>query len=249
MPTPGTEPPAPPSSQHVVQELHGSPLIVQVMAPTPPSGSPPRKSPWERFIQLLPLLQALVLFVLGYVFINRVANAVQVRQLELNNVKEMQSLMARLYQPQAPTDLTATVAALTAFRNYAVPPLTQLLQSHEPNQRTAAEAGLRALALSDSAAVTRQLLRIVGSRNRICSWRMLQSATRLLGDLGCRAAAPHLRGLLGLVSGPDRAAAAVALSAITDPAAPPDSTQTDDLKATIEATLARLDPPPSGAVR
>ncbi len=252
MPEPGSEPRVPPGPRDddATREVHGaSHVTVQVVAPEKPAGPPPRKGAWERFVQALPLVQAIVIALVGYLLTGSVTNAIQRRQLELANVKEMQTLLAKLYERQSPGDLAATVAALTAFREYAVPPLTGLLQSAEPNQRTAGESGLRTLALSDSAAVASELLRIVRSRNRICSWRMTLSAVRLLADLGCRDAVPPMRELLARISGANRDSAAVALAAISNPDAPPDAANTDELESALEDAVARLAPPAPGGSR
>jgi hypothetical protein len=236
----------PPASQAV----GGTPIVLQVVAAEKHAAEPAKpakKSGWERFIQVMPLVQALALAGVGFWLTGSVTNAIQQRQLELNNVKEMQSLMVKLYDREAsPENLNATVAALTAFRDYAIPPLTNLLQSQEPNQRTAAESGLRALALSDSGAVAAQLLRVVGSRNRICSWRMLQSSIRLLGDLRCHEALPALRDLERRLSPADPAAAVQALSSITNPDAPADAGDIAELKSEIETAIGALQPAASG---
>ena len=228
--------------------LPEKPAPAAVPATAPAAAAPPaKKSRWERFIQLLPLVQALALAGVGFWLTGSVTNAIQKRQLELNNVKEMQSLLVKLYDRTAsPEILNGTVAALTAFREYAIPPLTNLLQSREPNQRTAAESGLRTLALSDSGAVTAQLLRIVGSRNRICSWSMLQSSVRLLGNLGCRESLPALRDLSRRLSPTDRAAAAQALASITNPDTPPDTSDVDGLMSEVRTAIDRLQPSASG---
>ena len=215
------------------------PAIVQVVA-AKPSG-PTRKSRWDSFIQLMPLLQAITVAGIGIVFTSNVTNAIQKRQLELNNVKEMQSVLAKLYEKQTPAELAANVAALTAFGEYSIPPLTILLQSSEANTRTAAESGFRALALSDSELVAAQLIRVVGARNRICSWRMLESAARLLGDLGCRQARPQLADLSARLSNPDHLQAVASLARISDPDSPPDTTIVAEVKSVVDVALAQID--------
>ncbi len=246
-PVPPGPPASPDPSAPVTHVIHGaSTVIVQVAAPEKPTSPRPKKAPWDFYLGVQPLLQAALIAGLGFWFTGQVTNAIQKRQLELNNVKEMQGLLAKLYEGGSADQLAATVSALTAFRDYAVPPLVNLMQSSDPIKRTAAETGLRTVALSDSAAVARQLLRVVAARNRLCSWRLLESSVRLLGELGCREALGPLRELRERVSGPSRVAAMQALAAITNPDAPPDTTNTDRLKKVIQTAIARLDPGEKG---
>lgn len=220
-----------------------SPMVVQVVTPEKSSG-PPRKSSWDKFVQLIPLFQAVIQAALtaglAFILTGQVANAIQQRQLELNNVKEMQSLLGRLYEKKDTTDINATVAALTAFREYSVPPLTHLLQSTDATQRTAGESGLRTLALGDSLEVATELLKIVSSRNRICSWQMRQSAVRVLGNMGSRESLTALEALRDLIKGTEQTPNTEALVNISDPDASPDAASTGLLLEEINKAIARI---------
>jgi hypothetical protein len=69
--------------------------------PAPPPTAPPGKGPslslgWEKFKAFVPLIQAMLAAVVAYFLTGQVTLAIQQRQLELSNVKEMRDVVLHL---------------------------------------------------------------------------------------------------------------------------------------------------------
>lgn len=196
-----------PGTSHV--PVTGGPARAAVRRTTPdgggPEGSgtrpPARRSGWELVQLFTPLAQTLITVVVGgvlaWLLTGRITTAIQQRQLELSHVQAMREIYLRLQT----VDSTAAQAhadahALAMFRDYAVVPFVMLLQRTDPAfLREAALAGLRGVALTDSALVARQMLRIVTNESGLYHWRAHLAAIQLLGELRCRPAAGPLEAL------------------------------------------------------
>lgn len=133
-----------------------------------------------------PLVTGVVLALVGYLLTGSVNQALQRRQLELSNVSEMRQLIVELSDPTTSLrEAEAMAVTLSAFGGYAVPPLLNLLENGGDTKIVAARRGLRAAALTDSAAVCRGLRRVLTNRTRWFRWETHLAAIELAGELGC----------------------------------------------------------------
>jgi len=158
-------------------------------APLPPG----RKTGWDIFQLFTPLLQTIVTVVVGgilaWMLTGRITTAIQKRQLELSHVQAMREIYLRLQTDSTEAQALADAHALAMFRDYAVAPLIMLLQRTDPPyMREAAMAGLRGVAITDSALIARQMIRIVSNESGLYTWPTLKSGIQLLGELQCAAA-------------------------------------------------------------
>ena len=191
----------------------------------PPDGPPsvPLSPFWEKLKIVGPTAATILLAVFGYLATGRITTAIQTRQLELTHVKEMREVYLRLQTGASdPESTRAEALTLAAFRDYAIVPLLLVVERGTPYD-DAAKAGLRAVALTDSEKVARQMLRVITNRSGAYSWRTHRVAVELLGELGWRAARPALESYRESLSPPVSVADATArLTAWTaaSPAAP-----------------------------
>lgn len=176
------------------------------IASIPPSDLPPTHAPaahgwWWRIQEGLrvfgpgiqTLFTATVGIALAWWLTGRVELAMKQRELELSHIQEMHSGFARLMSDSTTqAGARADAFALAPFRDYAIIPLIVSIESGNEYRWRAGEDGLRAIAMTDSAPVARQLIRVLGNRSRLYSWRTHDSAIRILGDLGCIEALPTL---------------------------------------------------------
>lgn len=155
---------------------------------------PKQKDAWEKLQALSPIISGLAVAIVGYFLTGSVNAALQREQVQLSNVKEMRELVQTLAKAEA-TDQEARAAAhtLSAFGRHAVTPLLATLAEGHDISAPAAEAGLRALGLSEPAAVCAPLAKMLQNTSGRFTWVAHLSAIRLVGDLECRDA----RGVIG----------------------------------------------------
>jgi hypothetical protein len=148
------------------------------------------KDVWDVVQILSGLLTPLVLAVAGF-YIN---SALQRPQLELSNAKEIQTLLAKLGDPNVTkTDAEASAVTLAAFGSYSIGPLLSVLQNGGDIRIPAAEKGLRIIGITNSEPVCEALVRVLRNRTQLFNWLTHKSAIRLLGDLDCRSAIPDMQ--------------------------------------------------------
>jgi hypothetical protein len=147
----------------------------------------------ELFKAVSPIIAGLVVAITGYLLTGSISNALQQGQLQLSNVREMRDLLLKLGDPKISLDeATATARTLSAFEHFAVPPLISLLESGSETKILAAEEGLRAVGLSNPAAVCKQLLTVFNNRTRLFSLETHRRTIRLTGQLACRESIPWI---------------------------------------------------------
>ncbi len=161
-----------------------------------------RKDAWDKVAMLSPFVTAVVVAVLGYALNTTVTRALQEQQLQATNVKEMRELLLQLGAEDVTAEKAETTAlALAAFGRYAVAPLVAILDEGGEVRGPAAEKGLRAIGLTDRRAACERLAQVAGDRRGLYVWTTHGVAIRILGDLGCRDAAPVLDGFATAIAG------------------------------------------------
>ncbi len=156
---------------------------VAASAPTPRPG----KDAWERFAALLPIVNGIVLALVGYWLTGAVNEGFKRQELHLANAREMRDLLRTLQGADTTLDVAQSSAfTLAAFGAPAVPPLIGALAAGGDTRAPAAEAALRVVGLTDPVAVCQPILQVLENRTGRFSWLTHQSALRLVADLQCR---------------------------------------------------------------
>ena len=150
------------------------------------------KSKWDVLAIFIPVIQGLLLAVVGYLLTDSVNRVLKERELDLSNVKEMRELIHGLYKSTDSDEANASALTLTAFRRHAVAPLINALEG-DANQHLAAERALRAMGAVEPILVCSAVARIVANRMQLYAAETHLSAIRLVGSLGCQEAVPALR--------------------------------------------------------
>ena len=155
----------------------------------PGESSKAPKDGWDKLQAVSPLLTAIVVALIGGILTGSVNQAIQKSQLQFNNVKEMQELLAKLGDPKTDLEQAKTTAvALAAFGSYSVPPLINEIESDEQNRQLAGEYGLRAVALADPVHICPALVRILDNRTSAYNSFTHRAAIRILGIANCQEA-------------------------------------------------------------
>lgn len=197
------------------------------------------KDAWDKVAVVMPLLQALLLALVGYYLTESVNQALRERELELSNVKEMRDILVNLYAPNVnSTESAASALALTAFGRYAVAPLIFALEAGT-NQNVAAERSLRALGTSRPDLVCGPVVRILENRRQGYSVEVFLSAVRLAKILGCRDAVPGIITLQKLLQPGPKEKALLLLKQIVSMPTPTEQNLVD-LRGEIDVALREL---------
>ncbi|HUS07274.1 MAG TPA: hypothetical protein VMZ52_13290 [Bryobacteraceae bacterium] len=152
------------------------------------------KDAWDKFASLSSLLSGLVIAVVAYFLTGSVNNALQERQLQFSNAKEMQELLSRMADPKTLIpDKESTALVLANFGRYAIAPLLNEIESGQEGRMTAGERGLQAIGFSDPTNACRELRRVVEKPSRIFHWYTHAAVIRLLRDGDCRDVLPVLQ--------------------------------------------------------
>lgn len=85
---------------------------------------------WNRLGLIGSLATPVIVVFIGYALSGRVDEALKSKQLELGNLREMQPLVAQVEKAKTPEDARAGAAAISAFGQFAIPPLLLFLRSH-----------------------------------------------------------------------------------------------------------------------
>lgn len=159
---------------------------------------------------LLPIISSIVIIVLGYWLKDSVDQALARQQLQLSYATEMQELLEKMSAPGAPRSrIEAAALVLATFGAHAVVPLTNELQLEGSLRASAAESGLRAMALTESGQACRILDKVLTNRTRLYRWETHRRVIRLLGDLHCRDSIPALSDYRDLIAEADHDDAAL----------------------------------------
>jgi len=138
---------------------------------------------WPAWIQAIsPVLLALV----GLYFTDTVRMGFERQQLQLANASGMQALLVQLLgEKVSQTEARAAALTLAAFGPPAVAPLITALTDADDVLTPAIEGALRAIGLSEPAAVCGPLMSILEHHTGRYSWLMHRSAIRIIADVRC----------------------------------------------------------------
>jgi len=136
---------------------------------------------WPAWIQAIsPVLLALV----GLYFTDTVRMGFERQQLQLANASGMQALLVQLLgEKVSQTEARAAALTLAAFGPPAVAPLITALTDADDVLTPAIEGALRAIGLSEPAAVCGPLMSILEHHTGRYSWLMHRSAIRVIADV------------------------------------------------------------------
>lgn len=198
---------------------------------------PRKKDFWEKFQATSSFLSGIIVLLATLLVTNRIDHALKERQLQTENVKDMQTILAKLSTSASTEDARNSSLTLAAYGRYAIPPFIEILQNHPPEHRDAAMAGLRAVGATDPKAVCDQLSRVLKNRTRLYHFEVHQSAAQVLGDMDCKSAIPVLQSYVQ-----DLGAASPASAPFTQAPGAQQLTKEDidTVKGTAEASLRAL---------
>jgi hypothetical protein len=131
------------------------------------------------------VLSGVILAVFGYMLTGRLEQSTKERELRTTNATEMQALLVKISTGSA-EEADAAAVSLTTFGRYSIPPLIANLQSG-PERALAAEHGLVALALTDSAEVCDRLGTVLDNRTQRYTAQSQTAVIRILGAVPCGA--------------------------------------------------------------
>jgi len=152
---------------------------------------PHSKDNWDKFEKLSPIIWSAIALFISIFVTGRLENTFKERQLQLENVKDMQELIQKL-GPSTPNDAPSYTLSLAAHGRYAVVPLIQALQDGRSEHHPAIMDGLRAAGAVDHDFVCARLVEIIDNRTRLYQAEVHVAAAQLLGDLNCQGAARAL---------------------------------------------------------
>ncbi len=151
------------------------------------------KDNWDKFSSLSGLVSGVMIAVVGYFLTGSVNNALQERQLQFSNAKEMQELLSRMADPKTTIPDKESIALVVAnFGRYAIAPLLNEIQSGQEGRMTAGERGLQAIGFSDSKSTCHELRRVIENRTQVFYWYTHAAVIRVLRDVDCRDVLPAL---------------------------------------------------------
>jgi len=162
--------------------------------------TPRKKDGWDIASIIASIVTPILTFALGFWVISLANLGLERQRLQVSNVSQMQALISELRSAQTTSDAAeASALALAAFGPGAITPLLNLIQGGEPNVVIAAQAGLRAIGMSDPDLMCDRLVRVIRSRSQLYSWFNHRAALRLIGDLSCPGAAQPLEAYSNLL--------------------------------------------------
>jgi len=132
------------------------------------------------------LIPGLVLFLIGYVFLDTAKQKLEERQLGTENAKEVRDLVKELLRDDIDgRTADATALAIAAFGRYAVVPLVTVLQAGGESRVLAAEKGIRATALLDRSYTCGVLAEVLDNRSRGFTLLVHKNVIRAADRIGC----------------------------------------------------------------
>lgn len=154
-------------------------------------GAERKKSRWARFWEfvqpvLTTLIPGLVLFAIGYLFLDSAKQRLEERQLGTENAKEVRDLIKEMLRDDIDSRTAdSTALAIAAFGRYAVVPLVTVLQAGGESRVLAAEKGIRATALLDRPYTCGVLAEVLGNRSRGFTLLAHKNVIRTADRIGC----------------------------------------------------------------
>jgi hypothetical protein len=213
-------------------------------APAEPKAASEGKDVWDKagiLIQLVgPIVAGLVIWYVGFAVKDSVDIALHRQEVEISSASEMQALIGKLLEPDVgEADARATALALAAFGLPAANILIFELQTGNAGARVGAQSGLGLLVRAHPEPVCEMFRWVIDEGRRYYGWPAHQAVIELIGQGRCLQARPALLQFQALV--PDSSPETVAKFAAEIAADPPPSVSgVDELRATIDTSLAAL---------
>jgi len=213
-------------------------------APAEPKAESDGKDVWDKagiLIQLVgPIVAGLVIWYVGFAVKDSVDIALHRQEVEISSASEMQALIGKLLEPDVgEADARATALALAAFGLPAANILIFELQTGNAGARVGAQSGLGLLVRAHPEPVCEMFRWVIDEGRRYYGWPAHQAVIELIGQGRCLQARPALLQFQALV--PDSSPETVARFAAGIAADPPPSVSgVDELRATIDTSLAAL---------
>lgn len=153
------------------------------------AGADKGKLTWVADI-LKSLVPSAVLAVIGYFLNDTVNRALKEHELQIEVVKDMQSLAGELQKSDIQrTEAAAAAARLATYGKYAVPFLIDVREVGNEYGSQGAVEGLRMVARTEPRAVCDQLGAVIRNRTGLYSWQTHLAALQLIGETHCTSAA------------------------------------------------------------
>lgn len=213
-------------------------------APADAKAASDGKDVWDKagiLIELVgPIVAGLVIWYVGFAVKDSVDIALHRQEVEISSASEMQALIGKLLEPDVgEADARATALALAAFGLPAANILIFELQTGNAGARVGAQSGLGLLVRAHPEAVCEMFRWVIDEGRRYYGWPAHQAIIELIGQGRCLQARPALLQFEALL--PDSSPETVAKFAGAIAADPPPSVSgIDELRATVDASLAAL---------
>jgi hypothetical protein len=221
-------------------ELRPSDLAERVANLERVQANPPKKKDfWDKLqaTGISTFLSSALLAWMGFLLTGAVTSSIQQRQLELNSVEKMQSLIKELADPSV-SENTATVdiTTLAAFGEPSVPAFANLLISTDSHTMEIGDRGLRLVGSAHRDSVCAQLTSVLRNRSKAYSWRTFRRTINLVGDLNCQSSQPALKSIATSLASSD------AFTAIVSDR--PETSEYAEVKKSAHEVLQRLESQP-----
>jgi hypothetical protein len=166
-----------------------------------------RTTHWYNADIVKTVLSGIILAAFGFFLTGRLEQSTKERELSTRNATDMQGPLLKLRSGNS-QEAQAAAMSLTTYGSYAIPPLVESLQA-SPESATAAENGLKALALTDAEGVCVTLARVLANRTQRYDAQTHSAVIRVLGEADCQSSVPTLKEYATLISRADTDTAAL----------------------------------------
>lgn len=153
-----------------------------------------KKSIWDIISTLFTIASGIAVFVFGTLINGKLEEKAKERQLHSENVRQMQTLLLDLENPDTKRETAeASALALAAYGRDAVPMLLHTLGESTSFAGEAAANALRAIEPEEGAGICPGLIRILDNRTGLYSFAAHGRALEVMADVDCHAQVPQLQ--------------------------------------------------------
>jgi hypothetical protein len=160
-----------------------------------------KKGHWYTSELFSSVMSGVILAAFGFFLTGRLEQSAKERELNTTNATEMQGLLLKVTTGSR-EEAQAAALSLTAFGQYAIPPLVMELDG-SPQSQIAAERGLTSMALTNQADICDILAQVLDNRTQRYSAQSHSSVIRVLGVSNCQKAIPVLQRYEGFLKRAD----------------------------------------------
>lgn len=135
------------------------------------------------------LIPSIVLAIIGYYLNDTVNRALKEHELQIDVVKDMQSLAAALQKSDIQrTEALAVAAQLASYGKYSIPFFINVQEVGNEYGNLGALEGLRMVARTEPDAVCERVEGVIRNRTGLYRWQSHLAALQLIGEAHCSAA-------------------------------------------------------------